>query len=449
MPSLGLGYIAAQAQKRGFTVTILNCLKEKMNYGDFYSYLRENRFDVIGFQMFSYDLYAVKKHIEIIKSENPATIVVAGGPHPSGAPRMTMDYIPQLDYAFRGEAEVGFPELLERLEDNRFKPRDLSEVPGLVYRDGDETRLNDRSFVSTLDDLEFPSWELLEPQNYPEAPHGAFVKNFPSAPIIISRGCPFRCTFCAGQAISGPGVRLRSIDNVIAEMKYLNSDFGIKEFLIEDENLTLHRELTVEFCEKKLNSSLRGTSWSCPSGVRIDTLDRDLLALMEEAGCYSLALGIEFGTQKMLDLTRKQLTLETIEEKIDLLSQTKIKTTGFFMMGVPGENIFDIKQTIKLALRLRIDRGQFNIFMPLPGSKIGDNLRSSNQLEGLDWSKLFVHSVSYTLPGISRKKLKRIQRGAYLRFYYRPGIIIQLLKEISSFKHLKYLLSRFFDALTT
>lgn len=448
MPSLGLGYLAAQARKRGDAVTILNCLKEKMNFNDFKRFLGQNHFDVIGFQMYSYDLNPVKRHLEIVKSINHSTVLIAGGPHPSGTLQQTLKQLDQLDFAFRGEAEIGLPLLLDRLEDNFANPQNLTGVPGLIWRQEDAIRVNEPGYIDNLDTLDFPSWDLLEPHKYPEASHGAFAKNFPTAPIIISRGCPFQCTFCAGKAITGPGVRFRSIENVIEEMLYLFRDFGIREFLIEDENLTLHKKLTVEFCEKILSSPMKDISWSCPSGIRLDTLDRELLRLMERAGCYSLAMGIEFGTQKMLDQTRKKLTLETIEEKIDLLSRTNIKTTGFFMLGVPGENFDDINNTIKFALRLNIDRAQFNNYMPLPGSELGDRLRQQHALDNLDWDRLFVHNVAFTIPGITRKKLKHLQRLSYLKFYFRPKIMINVLKEIKSPRHLKYIIKRFIDSLS-
>lgn len=447
MPSLGLGYLASRIRRQGHTVNILHCLKERMGFDDFRSYLEQTHFDVIGFQMYSYDLIPVKKHIDIIKSANPSTITVAGGPHPSGAPEQTMEYLSRLDYAFKGEAEIGFPLLLDRLEDNPRSPRDLSSVPGLIRRRENGVTVNQPRYITNLDDLEFPSWDLLKPETFQEAFHGAFARYFPAAPIIISRGCPFRCTFCAGKAISGPRLRFRSVDNVIEEILYLADNFGIREFLIEDENLTFNKKLTAEFCEKLLNSPLKNPSWSCPSGVRLDTLDSEILKLMERAGCYSLAMGIEFGTQKMLDLTNKGITLEMIEEKIALLAATRIKTTGFFMLGVPGETLGDIQETVKLALRLKLDRAQFNNFMPLPGSELAERLQQANALGNLDWSKMFVHNVSFEIPGVGRKKLKNLQRTAYLRFYLRPKVFINILKEIKSFRHLRYLLRRIHDAI--
>lgn len=443
MPSLGLGYLASQARKAGHRVTILDCVKEGMDLAGFRGAVADLSPRVVGMQMYSYDVNPAREYARIIKEAAPGCTVIAGGAHPSGDAAEILRYLPGLDFAFRGEAEIGFPIFLERLESGG----GFADVPGLIWREGDAVRVNPPRYVTDLDALDFPAWDLIRPESYPEAGHGAFAKNFPTAPLIITRGCPFQCTFCAGGAISGKRVRSRSVGNVIAEMEYLHTRHGVREFLIEDENLTLQRALTYEFCERLMASAVRGVSWSCPSGVRIDTLNLDLLKTMERAGCYSLAVGVEFGTQKMLDLTKKRLTLEMIEEKVDLLSRTNIKTTGFFLLGVPGEDLGDMNATIDFALRLGIGRAQFNNFMPLPGSELYDALRSRGILGELSWDRFFVHDVAWEGSGFSRATLKNLQRKAYLRFYLRPRIILGLMREVRGARHLRYLLRRFFDSL--
>jgi anaerobic magnesium-protoporphyrin IX monomethyl ester cyclase len=443
MPSLGLGYLAAVARRAGHTVTVLNCIKEKTTYESFGSFIAGGSFDIMGFQVFSYDLNSVRRHLDIVKQVRPAVITVAGGPHPSGDPKGIMKYLPQLDFAFQGEAEIGFPVFLEKLTLN---DSDFSAVPGLVYRDGDDIRKNPPKHASDLDALPMPAWEILEPETYPEAPHGAFTRRFPTAPIMITRGCPGRCTFCSGKNITGNILRKRSLNNVMAELNILHSR-GIREFHIEDENFTVHRKLVMEFCSRLKQEGL-DMSWSLPSGVRIDCLDRELLETMEQAGCYSLALGIEFGTQRIMDLTQKKLSLELIRQKLTLFKGLNIKITGFFLFNIPGETLEEMKETVAFSLELPIDRAQYNIFMPLPGSALWDQLHKEGRLGDINWDKFFVHDVAYIGETVSAETIKRLQRNAYLRFYLRPRIIRGILSEIRSLKHLKFLLKRFLDALS-
>jgi radical SAM superfamily enzyme YgiQ (UPF0313 family) len=445
MPSLGLGYLASELLKDKHEVKILNCLKEKMTFESFESFVSKESYDIYGFQMFSYDFSSVKRHIEIVKTLNPKAIVIVGGAHPSGDPYGVLNALEKADFAFYGEAELGIRKLVQNLK-SASKNTNLETIPGLIWRNSDEIVVNDREFVSNLDSLDFPAWHLQKPEEYPRAPHGAFAKNFPTAPIIITRSCPFQCTFCAGKSISGRKLRKRSIDNTIEEIKYLHKNFGVKEIHIEDECFTIHKDLVREFCAKLIKSKT-GVTWGLPSGIRLDTVDRDLLKIMEDAGCYSVAVGVEFGSQRILDLAKKSLTLELIREKVALLSKTNIKVTGFFMMGFPGETKEEIQSTIDLSLELDLDRAQFNNFMPLPGSELWTELEKKGMLSNVDFDKFFVHNVACVPEGMKESDMKWFQRKAYISFYLRPKIIIKLLKEVTSFAHLKYLFTRFIDAL--
>ncbi len=442
MPSLGLGYLASVSRIKGHNVDIIDCMKERMSIEDFGHFIKNNLYDVIGLQVFSYDLPSLKKYLSLIKRNNPDTITVAGGAHPSGDPFGILDFLPELDYAFKGEAEIGFPIFLDKITQ---KKSDFSDVPGLIYRRDGEIIVNPPKVIDDLDTIPMPAWDIIKPETYPEAPHGAFTKQFPTAPIIITRGCPFSCTFCAGKSITGHKVRARSIDNVMEELRYLHKR-GIREFHIEDENFTANRSLVIEFCERILKEGLN-MSWSLPAGVRIDTLQRDMLELMDRAGCYSMALGIEFGSQRVMDMTKKRLTIEMVKEKLRLFEGLNIKKTGFFLFAIPGETIEEIEDTIRFALELPIDRAQFNNFMPLPGSELWNKLKKEGRLGNINWDRFFVHDVAYVDKGINPSDIKRLQRKAYIKFYLRPRIIFGLVREVRSLRHLKFLLIRFIDAL--
>lgn len=443
-PRLGLGYVAAVARRAGHSVTILDALARKMSYEDFGRYLGSHRFDVIGFQLFTYDLPSVARHLEWVRRVSPDAVTVAGGAHPSGAPTHTLEWLTRLDYAFQGEAEEGFPLLLAALGSGR---PSLGDVPGLIYRDtSGRICVNPPAWVQDLDSLPMVAWDLMAPETYPEAPHGAFSRRFPTAPIVCTRGCAHRCTFCAGRTVSGGKVRKRSVDHVIEELHQLRAR-GIREFHVEDENFTAHRSLVLTFCDRLLSEGLDMT-WSLPAGVRIDRLDRELLEAMERAGCYSLALGLEFGTQRLLDLTGKRITLELVRDKLELFHGLNIKTTGFFLFGLPGETLEEMRQTLRFALELPLDRAQFNHYIPLPGSALWTELEAAGKLGRVEWDRFYVHDVAYWDGAVSSRERKRLQQEAYLRFYLRPRLLSRLLREVRSLRHLRYLLSRLHDSLS-
>jgi len=445
IPNLGLGYLASILREKKYLVKILDCAKERMNHQKFKKYLEKEKPDVLGIQLFTCDFSSTKKCFNIAKQLDPKILTLVGGPHPSGDPIGIMNSFKNLDFAFSGEAELGLPKLLEYIEAP--KNTELKSVQGLVYRNNKEVIVNKQGRIKELDKLPFPSWDLLDPRTYPTAAHGSFTKSLPVAPIITTRGCPFNCSFCAAKIMSGKNFRIRSIDSVIKEIKYLQRNFGVKEIHIEDDNFTLVKSRVLKFC-KKLKQENINIDWACPNGVRLDTLDEELLKNMEKTGCYSFAVGIESGSPRILSDMKKGEILETIRKKIKLIaSVSKIRMTGFFILGYPTETKDDIMKTISFSLSLPLHRAQFSNFIPLPGTEIYDNLIRSGEIKYklINWDSYQDNSIAYSPKGISKKELKKNIRKAFAKFYFRPLIIIGLLKEIHSFNQLKIVILRVFD----
>ncbi len=440
-PSLGLGYLASSVSKT-HDVKILDCIKDNVNADRLGDVIKNFKPDVLGLQCYTFDLSFVDEALKRAKAQGRNVVTVIGGPHPSAAAKEVMDiFKDHLDFGFAGEAEVGFPRFLESLGKGDGV---YDSVPGLVWRENNAVRSNPKAVIDDLDSLGMPSWDLLRPEEYPESQHGAFFKNFPIAPIMITRGCPYPCTFCAGHVVSGKKVRRRSIDNVLAELTYLNKERGIKEFLVIDDNFTLDVSYAKEFLRrlKKLNL---GMSWAVPNGVRMDALDEELLGLMKETGLYIISLGIESGSDRILGAMKKQLTTSKIRECVRMINNAGIDVSGFFIVGFPGETVESIKDTIKLSLELPLVRANFFTYLPFPGSASYESLRSKNELGGIDWKHFYFMNASYTPKGITRKQLKNLQRLAFAKFYLRPRIVLYNLRSIQSLRHLLFLIKRFFN----
>lgn len=442
-PNLGLGYLASAIRNAGHEVKILDCIKDKIKPPIFFSMLRKYPVDMVGFTMFSQDYTVIQLLSKIVKDVNSKIYTIAGGAHPSGDIQNMINNFPHLDFIFRGEGEIEISRLLGLLSQGCTDKRELSKINGLYYKERDPKSVSS-VFIEDLDSLSFPAWDLMRPDLYPQAPHGAFFKQFPTAPIIITRGCPCQCTFCAG---AQRNFRKRSIGNVMNEINFLNKNYGVREFLLEDENFSSDRMLLLEFCEALLRFN-KGFTWSFPSGVRLSHVNLEDTRLMEKAGCHSISVGIEFGSQRVHDLTKKGMSIGLIKEKLEILAKTNMRITGFFMLGIPGETLEEMRKTIQFALTLPIHRIQVNNFMPLPGSKIWGELEAEGQLAGIDYSRFFVHNVAHVSSKIKRKDIKGLQRVVYLKFYFRWKIIKRVFTDIKSFKHLKYLIKRFMDALS-
>lgn len=451
IPPFGLGYLAT-AIRKNHDVQILDGIKEKTTTEKFKEIIKKGGFDVIGIQVFTCHLAQTKKYIKAIKEINQKIKIILGGPHPSSEPYNIFKYFPDIDWAFRGEAEEGLPMLLDFIAQTNDgvalnnHEAEFQKIPGLIWRNtADETIVNHPSFEENLDKFGMPSWDLLQPDTYPMSPHGAFFKNYPIAPIIITRGCPYGCTYCAGSIISGRKIRKRSADNAIQEIKLLSENYNIKEIHIEDDNFTFCRDLVEEFC-RKLKENQLNISWACPNGIRLDTLTKDLLLLMKDSGLYSVSVGIESGSNKILKDMKKRLTIEIIKEKLNLIKEVGLESIGFFIIGYPAETKKDILQTLAFSRELPLKRANFSIFKPFPGTEITNYLIEKGELDfsKADWTKFILSDAVYAPSGITINELKGLRHQALIRFYLRPKILFKMLGEIKNFSHFKIVLRRIY-----
>jgi len=438
-PSLGLGYVAS-AVRDDNDVRIIDCIKERLDILGLERIIKETNPDVVGLQCYTFDIKFVSEAIKMIKHINKAIVTVIGGPHCSAVPKESMDYFGEaLDYAFVGEAEIGFKKLIDCLKDGK---EDFSEIHGLVYRQGSNIKINPSYFEEDLDSFRMVAWDLIRPNEYPESQHGAFYKKFPIAPIISTRGCPYNCTFCAGKIVSGRKLRKRSIKNIIDEIVYLYNKFGIREFHIIDDNFTLDKQFVLSFLEELERKHL-DISWALPNGIRMENLSLDLLKKMKHSGLYLVSLGIESGTDRVLKLMRKNLTVETTRKTVKLIREAGLEVAGFFIIGTDGETLDEMKETIRFSLELDLIRANYFTYLPFPGTESYNNLKNNGKISNVNWDRFYFNKAPYSPDGITHKQLRQLQRKAFLQFHLRPIILLKNLSQVQSFKHFKFLLSRF------
>lgn len=446
IPPLGLGYLITAA-RHNHDVDFIDGIKEKLTPEKFAEMLNKNSYDVIGIQIFTFQVVRAKDYIKKIKELLPKAKIILGGPHPSCASLTIFQFFPQIDWAFRGEAETGFAKLLDIIASREITDYKLAAVPGLIWRINSRVAINQQYFVDNLDELGMPAWDILKPDTYPLAPHGGFFKKYPIAPIIITRGCPFSCTYCAGNLVSGKKIRFRSVDGVMEEIKFLHDKYGIREIHIEDDNFTFNPYFVREFC-KKLKETGFEITWTCPNGVRLDTLTEDLLLLMKSAGLYSVSVGVESGSARILKEMKKNITKEKIREKIGLIKKCGLEVSGFFIIGYPGETIEDIMETINFSIELGLKRAGFSLFKPFPGTEITNKLIESGELKEMsdeDWGKFVLADAVYAPRGFTREQMKKLRKTALARFYLRPRIMLKFFSEIRNVRHLKLVSLRIYS----
>jgi radical SAM superfamily enzyme YgiQ (UPF0313 family) len=447
MPPLGLGYLSAAVKDLPVDVEIIDCVQAGCGEKALVRRIRNEGPDLLGFTVYSHDLETVHKMSRTIKRDflkKPCIIV--GGPHPSVAPQHTLDFLADVDYAFQGESEDSFAALVRYML-ARKKSSDpdasvfLSSIPGMVFRGEDGApRVNARLYADDLDRFGFPDWRKIPPTRYFKTCHGVFYRNKRFAPIFTSRGCDRACSFCAARGVMGRRIRRRSTAHVIEEIETLVRQYRIGEIQILDDNFTADKAYVIDFCKKLIEAGL-GIAWSCPNGIRLDTLDEEMLHWMKRSGCYSISVGIESGSQRVLDQMKKGLKIAQIERTIRLVKKIGFITTGFFILGYPGETEQDMEKTLRFAKGLPLDVADFSNFMPLPGSEAFEREFGFNRLDRMDM-KMFSSPANIVegAPGVGLKE--KMIRKAYGAFYLRPRLLFSLLGRIRSPYQVFFILKR-------
>lgn len=324
--------------------------------------------DVVGIQVYT-DFCASAFYVaEACKLWEPKVHVVMGGAHINAKAQEVLDVCHAVDYVIEGEGEIPFSRLLEQLKSGTSQP---DEIPG-VWSRSSRRIAGRKELVENLDDLPSPDRGLLlNETKYTSEDMGL---------IMTTRGCPFQCTFCATQTHHS---RFRSMDLVLDEICHVKAKYGTVQFTFKDDTFIVKRERVIEFCEKLLRMNLR-INWECNG--RADLIDRDLVRLMRQAGCNFIKIGVESGSQNILQKMKKGITLEELVAGAEVCREVGIHWTGYFMIGVPGETEEDMRETLTMMRTLKPDFAYLGVYQPYPGTVMFD--------EGIDLG-LIQPSMSY------------------------------------------------------
>jgi len=256
------------------------------------------------------------------------------------------------------------------------------------------------------------------------------AKRFPFTVVVTSLGCPYKCGFCTAGAF---GYRAREVDGVIAELESL-ARLGVKEILFQDPTFTINTQRVVEICRKIEEKGLDFT-WSCNGDIR--SLNEEKISHMKAAGCHTVSLGIESGSDEILEKYSKMITTREIKDAIRMLNGYKIRVLGYFIIGLPGDGRESIRKTIALAKQLDLDFASFAIATP----DIGTPLRQEALKMG--WISADEDLFDSTdFPTIATDKLSReevweLRSRAVREFYLRPSYLFKKLRQIRSFRDAK------------
>lgn len=423
-PPLGMGYVSSYMKSKGYEVTFVDGLRDQLSNEKIADRCRD--IDVVGISCLSdyaHETYALSR----LLTSHGKTVVI-GGPHPTALPRHTLQES-EARYVVLGEGETAFHELIQHLEAGG----DLyPDIPGVGHARSE--RFLKRPARRDLDELPFPDWDSMRPASYPKAPHGGLVRSFPIGVVVSTRGCPYACTFCSSPQFWDRQFNRRSPDNVVDEIEMLKTRYGVREIHFEDDNLTLNRRHIEDICHELIERRIN-LPWACPNGVRADRVDEPLLRLMKKAGCYSLAFGIESGSQEILDNVSKAGTLSDMATAVTTAAKLGIVTQGFFIFGLPGETAETVRQTIDFAKSLPLTKAQFLLFDVFPGCELWDELQGQFEV---DFGRESYHEVTWCPPTIRAEDLEKAQGLAFREFFLQPRSLWYILRyaRLSQFRYI-------------
>jgi radical SAM superfamily enzyme YgiQ (UPF0313 family) len=359
-------------------------------------------------------------------------VTVLGGIHASSVPREILMHHPEFDVLVVGEGEDTSVELAAMIAAHGLDPQRLATIKGIAYRDSGQVVLNSRRPLKTdIDTILFPARDLAGFDKYKSPAHLEFGKR--TANMITSRGCPARCTFCESWRTLGNKFRGHSPTYIVAEIEQLVETYGIEHVVFNDDTFTWDMERAREFCERLLDKNL-GITWFAFS--RVDTVTRELLALMKRAGCVSINFGVESGDDHMLQVMKKGATRDQARQALRWSRELGFKTLASFLFGLPGETRDSIERTINFAIELNPHIALFNVLVPFPGTEVYARFPQFHTTDSRALAAFKTASAGgeplFIAEGLSAPILRRALVRANRRFYLRPTYLMEQLRWMTS-----------------
>lgn len=373
-PSLGLLSLAAVARQKGHEVRFMDRRFDPSEFWEFCPH-------VTAFTAMTVEYESANSIARWIKERHTSRTII-GGNHVTAVD----DAYDNFDWVCKGEGEWQFLEY-------------LGEDPSAYH---------------SLDDIPFPAFDLVDWSKYRLSPMG--TKRDKSIGLVTSRGCFGKCTFCS-RAVFGNIYRFNSAEYVVNEMRFLRERFGISDFLFYDDLFVGNKLRLVKFCELIKGE---GFTWSCCS--RVDFISREIAKMMKDSGCWMIEFGIESGSQKILNLMKKGITLEGARLAVGITRAAGLITKGNFILGNVGDTHETIKETIAFAKDCDIDFMQHTFLSPLPGSDLFDTVPRM-----ASWKDYSTFKIHYVPDGLTQKDMKKYSKRFWREFYLRPSMWLRYL----------------------
>ncbi len=368
-PPLGIGYIDAILKENGYSPKVID-----LGFDPELKQIEKIKEEgaIYGFSSTTAQFAFAKNVAEKIKKNDPDGKIIFGGAHATVVPEQVLED-ENIDVAILGEGEYTFLELVQKIESG--KP--INDLKGIYYKEnGRKIQTRERPFIENLDDLPFPEQGDFDVEEYFK------LKGFRELSIITSRGCPGNCKFCQPtvRRMFGKKLRYRSARNVVDEIEDLIDKFRLDMLVISDDTFVSNKKRVEDICNEIIERDIQ-ILWRVQTRVG---MKKETLKLMKKSGCFLVALGVESGSQEMLNCMGKGITIEKIKDTFKTCREVGILAHAFLMVGYPGETKETIQQTFDIIKDIKPLTTRVAIATPYPGTYLYDLAKEQNLIYGDD-----------------------------------------------------------------
>ncbi len=439
-PSLALGYLAASLERSGISFEVLDACAEKLTHKQIIKAIARTQPEFIGITTNIAMIYAVTAQARLIRKSFPHIKIIMGGPW------SCVEYQSILSKNIADVVVIGEGEhtLLDLLHTPEWNEVNLDKIKGIAFRSKKGVIVTQaRELCMDLDQLGHPRWE-----KFPLRKYNIIHRVAPFFPVMLSRGCPYDCINCT-KIVTGYMVRQRSIESIIQELYYLKRHFNCREVIVADDdfNVNLNWAKQVLHAISEHQKSF-GFQVHLMSGIRADNVDEEFADLARSAGVYKTGMGVESGSQKVIDFLKKNLNLAKIPKSIEILHSRGILLNGYFMLGIPIETPNSLIYTVYYADRIGLDFAYFLKLLVIPGTKLYDYVRTNskvfNDYMGRQAPNFHSTPLMFETEKLKPKDVAKAYRYALIRFYLNPRRISHFLKCLHP-SELWYFLWHFFN----
>lgn len=418
LPVMSLAVLAGEVRRAGHDARIVDlAISQAEPMRVVADAIREWQPDLVGVTATT-PLFAEAAEIAAIARTllGDRALLVTGGPHPQAVPEECLR-TSAFDVIAMGDAEETIVDLV--------RGEAFKNILGICYLDSGEFKQTaSRPVVKDLDAFARPALDLFEIARYRCS--RVISRQNPVGPIEMSRGCPFGCTFCNRARTK---FRYKSVERTVDELREMRR-LGYREFHIVDDQFTSNPKHAKAVVEAIIRADL-GMTWNLRTGLRVDMVDEEFMALAKRAGCYQMGCGFESGSQEGLDSIDKGTNLDEAIRAVALAKRHGIEIVGFFMIGLPGETVEQMRATIKFACDLDPTYAKCTIVVPFPGTELFDQYKREGRIKSLDWKRYNFHSPGeiYDHPNLSWEVLRGNYTRFHRRFYFRPTYLWNRFRE--------------------